>query len=188
MLRMMVLAATSLLAAGGAAAQGVGACAWAKMPAAEHAAFLSAYATGMDNGMAYLSAHDEELRGFVAACAHRSDVPALWSQGAVGSQAIQAGAADALLSGKSIPRAQLDAAWASDPAAARDCTRKSAGKPFDIDQGSCPDPQAPLWFIQALKLPTTATDHTAASQALIYFNAKAQNEWADALIAKQPKP
>ena len=163
-------------------AEGVGACAWAKAARPEHEAFRAAYHQSIQAGMAQLSSADGQLQAFVKECTYGTDMPKLWVQGAVGSQAIQDGAAEELAATLKIPRSSLDAAWTQAPADARQCTRANAAKAFGINDQQCPDPKAPGWFLQRLGI-SPATHREDAVQALYYFNAKAQDEWAEGLIA-----
>ena len=164
-------------------AEGVGACAWAKAGGPEHEAFRAAYHQSIQVGMAQLSSADWQLRAYVKECAQGADPPKLWVQGAVGSQAIQDGAAEELAATLKISRSSLDAAWTQAPADARQCTRANAAKAFGINDQQCPDAKAPTWFLQRLGI-SPATDRADAVQALYYFNAKAQDEWAEGFIAR----
>lgn len=160
----------------------VSACAWAKAPAEDRAAFLSAYASSMQTAAAFLSGRDDQLRAGVLQCANRADIPKLWARAAIGSQAIQQGAASQIASKGGPDRNQLDKSWQEAPATPRDCVRANAAKAFGLNP-TCPDPKAPLWFLQRLHISVEA-QRPLAEQVLIYFNAKAQSEWADAFIAK----
>ena len=182
MLKTTVALAFCLVAAGAARAETLGACAWSHVQPADKQAFLTAYRTGMDAGVQTLQAEDARLHAAVVECTHRDDVPGLWAQALVGSQALQAGAADLLLSGRAISRDALDVAWRGAPEPARQCTLANAAKLFDVEQG-CKDPSAPNAFLTELKL-SPAADRALTTQALYYFNAKAQSIWAEALISK----
>ena len=164
-------------------AQELGACAWSQLPGDLRQAYLGAHHRNMNDGMEVLSKQDDAVLAAVAACAGRSDIPASWAQAAVASQAIQNGAANELTGALGISAATLDAAWEKAPPAAIQCFRANAAKVFGKTDEACPDPKAPLWFLQALKISPTSS-RPAAEQALYYFNAKAQEQWADALIAK----
>ena len=179
------IAATLLAFAGTAQAAGLGACAWDGTPEADRQAYLAAFNQGA--GDPWLQAHDAQLRRQVADCAGRSDIPALWARALMGSQAIKAGAASALAA-SGVTREQLDALWTQAPAAARDCTRANSAKVFGIAGPACPDVSAPIWFVQALHIQLKPLDRPRAAQALYYYNATAQTEWAEGLIAKMPAP
>ena len=182
MLTLLVAVSAAVGAIPAPAMPSLSACAWSKAPAPVHREFLAAYAKDIGGGMAVLAAHDKDLQAGVTRCLGRSDAPQLWSQGALGSQAIQDGASTELAAKHRIVRADLDAAWLAAPAAARDCTRANASKVFfPTPQGACPDPQASRWFLQRFSIP--ATDRASATQLLYYFNAKAQSEWANGLLA-----
>ena len=186
------LALCAVIAPSTTFAEGVGACAWAKAAGPEHEAFRAAYHQSIQVGMAQLSSADGQLQAYVKECAHAADLPKLWVQGAVGSQAIQDGAAGELAPTLKLPRSSLDAAWTQAPADARQCTRANAAEAFGINDQQCPDPKAPGWFLQRLGI-SPATDREDAVQALYYFNAKAQDEWAEGLIvhlrgAAKPAP
>ncbi len=181
MFKLAILAFSAFAAT--ANAESIGSCAWAMVPIDDRQQFLTGYKESMNGGMAVLSSKDVELRGFVTACSKRDDVPRSWQQAVIASQAIQYGAAADLMSARDIPRAQLDAAWQAAPDAARQCFRANAAKVFGIKDQTCPDPKAPGWFLQSLKM-SLQTETPEANQALYYFNAKAQSEWAEALIAK----
>jgi hypothetical protein len=182
MFKLLGLASLGLALATTAQAQTVGGCAWSRVAAQDRQAFLSAYHAGMQSGMAALKAQDPQLEGYLSDCAQRSDVPALWAQVAIGSQAIQDGAASELLAAH-ITRAQLDDAWRDAPAASRECARANAAKAFGLDGQVCPDPKASLWFLQELRLSPQA-DRTASVQVLYYIAAKGQEDLDEALIAK----
>jgi hypothetical protein len=166
-----------------ASAQGIGACSWAKAAGGERAAFLAAYQQNLGAGTTQLGSVNDQLHRYAAECARRTDLPAPWVEGAIASVAIQDGAATALNATLKIARPALDAAWTEAPAAARDCARANAAKSFGINDLTCPDPKAPLWFLQRFGI-APATDRADATQALYYFNAKAQEEWAESLIAR----
>lgn len=67
------------------------------------------------------------------------------------------------------------------PEAARACTRANAAKMFGIGKQVCPDPTAPMKFLEILGISPMA-NRAAATHALYYFNARAQSAWADYLI------
>ena len=182
MFRLALLAISAVALATGAKAEMVGACAWHAAPTADHELFLNQYRSGMQSGMAALRSMDGQIRASVAKCAQREDVPRTWAAIAVASQAIQEGAAQRLSTGWNIQRVNLDAAWENAPGDARQCVRANAAKIFGLMNEACPNPKAPLWFLSSLGI--SGQNAEAAGQALIYVNAKAQSEWAEAAIAK----
>lgn len=159
-----------------------GACAWLRLPEATRQEYVAAFQSSVQYGSSVLQKHDPEIRAAFNGCAGRNDVPTLWAVGAVTSQAIQAGAAEALTAGGHSVES-LDAAWAQAPDAARACTRAHAAKTFGITDEACPDRHAILTLLESVGV-TPRSDRRAAMNALYYFNAKAQSEWAAALIAK----
>jgi hypothetical protein len=182
MLKSLALAGALLAAWTPSHAQGVGACAWAKRTPQDRQAFLAGYHEGMQRGMAVLSKDDVRLREAVAACTDRQDIPKMWAQAAVAARAIQDGAATEL-SGRGIGRDQLDQAWLLAPDEARACVRANAAKPLGVGGApACPEARAPIWFVERFKL-SPARDRAAAGQVLIYVNAKAQEDWVEALLA-----
>lgn len=164
-------------------AQELGACAWSQLSADLRQAYLTAHHRNMNDGMEALSKQDDAVLAAVAACAGRNDIPAPWAQAAVASKAIQNGAANELSGALGLSAPTLDAAWEKAPPDTIQCFRANAAKVFGKTDEACPDPKAPLWFLQALKISPTS-NRPAAEQALYYFNAKAQEQWAEALIAK----
>jgi hypothetical protein len=163
----------------------LGGCVWTRMGATFQDEFLAAYRQDMRSGMDVLQKNDAAIAPNIESCAGRSDIPRLWSRGAVGSQAIQNGAMAQLLT-HSITAAMLDATWRSAPPAAMDCVAANAAKTFGIMDRKCPDPAAGLALLAMLKISPQA-DRDAAAQALTYFNARAQEQWAEALMAKMPE-
>jgi hypothetical protein len=156
------------------------ACVWNKVSGADRQSFLNAYRADMQKGMAVLTKLDAASRRDFAACVGRSDAPSMLVSAAVASEAIQYGAADHLSASRQITRAQLDAAWAAAPAAARTCVIAQAAKPFGLNATPCPDNAAPLWFTAHFKV--ADSDRTDASQVLFYYVAKAQSGWTQGLV------
>lgn len=160
-----------------------GLCAWSGAPTQVRSEFEGAYKNGMDQATAVLARQSRTLEASFDRCLARADVPKRWQQGAIGSAAIQSGAAAELLSAKGIDRHALDVAWDQAPAPSRECVRANAQKPFGLAQATCSDERAPLWFLQRFRL-SPQSDRHSAEQLLIYYNARAQGEWADALIGR----
>ncbi len=104
-------------------------------------------------------------------------------QAAIVSQARQDGALYVISRSKGIDRTALDAAWNGAPPAARYCARATASRTLGLSE-VCTDSAAPVAFLAPLKLSLGGADRPAAQQALACFTAKAQGEWAEALIAK----
>lgn len=167
-----------------AQANGVGRCAWAMAAeGGERAAFLAAFARDRKAGTSQLSSADPRLMQYVSRCARRGDLPGPWARSAVASVALQDGFAAAAQASSRISRPALDMAWAQAPAPAKDCARANAAKVFGLSGPSCPDMAAATWFLQHLGLSPT-TDRPGAAAALSFMNAKAQEEWAESLIAR----
>ncbi|CAN5386719.1 hypothetical protein BH09PSE2_BH09PSE2_11370 [soil metagenome] len=176
-------AAFAFLSAGGASAQSVAVCAWAQTPPQARQAFMEAYALNPARALKLLSTRAPQMAEFVATCAATRDVPPAWSQAAIVSQARQDGALYVLSGSKGIDRTALDRAWNTAPPAARQCARATASHAFGLNE-VCADATAPIGFLTPLNLSLRGADRAASQQALAYFTAKAQGEWADALIAK----
>ena len=183
MLAIFAFAAVALAPTTSKAGVEPGLCAWSGAPAPVHSEFEGAYKNGMGQAMAVLARQSGTLEASFDRCLARADVPKRWQQGAIGSAAIQSGAAAELLSAKGIDRHALDVAWDQAPTPSRDCVRANAQKPFGLTQATCSDERAPLWFLQRFRL-SPQSDRRSAEQLLIFYDAKAQGEWADALIAK----
>ncbi len=163
----------------------LGDCVWAQIPASLREEFLKAYGQDSRLGMGVLQKHDTAIEPLVDGCVGRTDVPKRWTRGAVGAQAIQNGAVNELAA-YGITADMLDASWRAAPAAALDCVAANAAKAFGIMDRKCPAPGADLALLQPLKISLPA-NRAAAAHALYYFNARAQEEWAEALIAKIPE-
>lgn len=167
--------------------QTLGACVWSRLSATDQQQILSAYGRGMTSGMNALNHRNLRVMGAAPECAGRADLPAMWVRSAVAAHVIQTGAAATVLSEKGLDRARLDAAWETAPPEARSCTLANAAKVFGIDGPPCADRRAPQAFAESLDLPhSVRADRNAAEQALIYMNAKAQEQIALTLIARMP--
>lgn len=181
----VVAAAVVLFSSGAAGAETVGPCVWSRLAAADRQAILTGYAGSMNAAMNQLYARDADILAKAGECTGRSDIPKLWLQASVASHVIQLGAADHLLGAKGIARERLDAAWASAPETARNCTLNNASRPFQVAGPRCADRRAPQAFLRALDLSVSEeADRAAAEQALVYMNAKAQEQIADGLIRR----
>ena len=176
-------AALALAAAGVSRAETVAVCAWAQTPPQARQAFLEAYALNPAQAVKLLSRRAPQFAELVAVCAATKDVPPAWAQATIVSQARQDGALYILASAKGLDRGALDRAWGAAPPAARQCARAVASHAFGLNE-VCADPQAPVTFLAPLSLSLAGADRPVGQQALAYFTAKAQGEWAEALIAK----
>jgi len=166
---------------GMARAEGLGACLWSKLSAAEQSRILAAYGRDMGAGAEALDKLKGKLKVQAAACAGRRDVPPDWVQIAAGSQGVQAYAAAALLASRHIERAKLDAACTGAPANVAACVRATARVAYFPNGLGCVDPAASAWLLKRVGL--DQSQQPAAKQALYYFNAKAIGEWGDKLVA-----
>jgi hypothetical protein len=183
----LIAAAIVLSGWGAAGTETVGACVWARLAAPDRQAILTGYANRMGEATDRLYALDADILAKAGECTGRSDIPKLWLQASVASHVIQLGAAENLLGAKSIARERLDAAWALAPEKARDCTLNNASRPFRVAGPACADRRAPQAFLRALDLSASEpSDRAAAEQALVYMNAKAQEQIADGLIRGMP--
>jgi hypothetical protein len=160
----------------------LGGCVWSRLPPETRQEFLSAYRGSIQEGMKALGKHDAVIGAAIAPCAGRSDIPARLGKSAAASQAIQNGAANELAA-HGITAAMLEATWQKATPEDTQCVRANAAKIFGIPDQACPNPAADLVLLKSLNLSLQA-NRAAASQALFYFNAKAQEEWAEALMAK----
>lgn len=177
--------------------QSVAACAWSHVTEADRQTILGAYheasADGIEAHMGdftrTLVSYDEGLSQAFAACDSNPDVPKMLAQEAMAVQALQAGAAAELEAARlvlrpHITRAGLDDAWAEAPAAAVQCIRADAGKSFGLKDLPCPDPKATFWFLRKFGLnPYVQSDKPVAAQILIFYHAKAQDEYIEAMLA-----
>ncbi len=165
-----------------ALASRISTCTWEALDHNLRDNIVSGYGSSMGTGAAILTAHDPEIMAALAECAGRNDIPSLWAQGAIGSFAIQAGMAQALAQHPGIDRATLDRQWAQAPDAARNCFLANSAKIFGANGPSCPDTKAILWFVENLNIPITLNVNSSAGKIPIFYNAKAQNDWAEAII------
>lgn len=166
-----------------ASAETSGACVWRMMAESDRQAYLRAYRTDPRGSTAVLSKNDGVLQKSFAACVGRSDVPALLSQGAIASQAMQEGAAAEVAAHYRISRDRLEAAWREAPPQTLACFRAAGAKPFGVEQPPCPDPKAPFWFADKFGL-SPSVDTRGAAHVTIYYVAKAQGMWAQAAIER----
>lgn len=180
-----MMAAAVLLGSSAAGAETVGTCVWSRLAVDDRQAILTAYAGGVNAAMNQLNARDADIQAKAGQCTGRADIPKLWLQASVASHVIQLGAAEHLIGAKGISRERLEAAWASAPQTARDCTWTHASRPFGITGPACADRRAPQAFLRALDLSGSGRfDRVAAEQTLAYMNAKAQEQIADSLIRR----
>ena len=170
-----VLALTVL--AGAARAEGLGACVWGKLSAAEQARVIAAYGRDMGAGAAALEKLDARVRTAAAGCSGRKTIPAAWPQTLAGSEGVQVHAASVLR----IDRARLDAMWKAAPANVAACVRANGRLAFSPNALGCADPAATQWVLRQVGV---ARGTPAAAQAVFYFNAKAIGEWGDSFVAK----
>lgn len=181
----LIAVAVVLFGSGAAEAETVGPCVWSRLAVADQQAILSGYASSMREATDRLYARDAAILAKAGECTSRSDIPKLWLQASVASHVIQLGAVEHLLGAKGIDRERLDAAWASAPETARNCTWHNASRPFGINGPACADRRAPQAFLRDLDLSGSGrADRAAAEQALIYMNAKAQEQIAGSLIRR----
>lgn len=184
---MIALLFTAVVATSPVGSQTLGACVWSRLPVGDQQQILTAYGRGVTSGMNALNHRDLKVMRAAPDCAGRSDLPAMWVRSAVAAHVIQAGAAATVLSEKGLDRDRLDAAWDAAPAEARNCTLANAAKVFGIDGPACADRRAPQAFAESLGLThSIRADRKASEQALIYMNAKAQEQIALTLIARMP--
>ena len=183
MLKLILPLALGLALSTTAKAEDVGACAWAKFPAADRQAFLDAYKTGVKDGMASLDLSDEKLRSLVNECAHRDDTPRAWAQALIIFNAFQEGAAYDLATDGGITREKLDKAWRETPKNVVDCTRAEAAKAYGVKAQPCADPKSTLWFLDHFSF-KDAKSPSLPTQLILYFNAKAEAELTETLFAK----
>ena len=183
MLGFVVAAILALQPTGSSAPASAGARAWSHAPPSVQTDYQAAYRQGQEQGSAVLNGADASLSAAFGRCVGRTEVPAPWVRAAVGSSAIQGAAAAILLESKHLDRAALDSAWKEAPEVVRECTRANAQKVFGLTQATCADPKAPIWFVQRFSV-SPQTERPVAEQLLFYYNAKAQDEWAEALIGK----
>jgi hypothetical protein len=176
----LALAGLALSWANSASAETAGACVWRMTPESDRQAYLQAYRSGPRASAAVLSKMDGALHKSFATCVGRSDVPLPWARGAIASYAIQQGAAEAA-AGYGISRDQLEAAWREAPRETLVCYREAGGKPFGVKEQSCPDPKVTFWFAEKFGVPPNK-DLRGAAHLGIYYIAKAQGMWAQALI------
>lgn len=189
-------ASTSIQGSQSSSVQSLGNCAWAHVSDADRTAILAAYhqasldgiSTHMGEFTQILVERDETLHQAFTACDRTSNIPKLLYQAVLSTQAIQSGAAAELeathlVLRPHITRAGLDDAWADAPEASRQCVRAGVGKSLGVNELSCPDPKATVWFLRKFGLnPYIQSDRPVAEHILIFYGAKAQEEIAEAAI------
>lgn len=182
----MIIAMAAAILMGGLeqAPPPAGACAWSRLPVTEQQAVLAAYDRRMSAAVSALGQRDALLRGALADCLGRTDVPAPWAQAAIAANVIQLGASGQVQRDKGLDRERLDQAWETAGRDARNCVLNNAEKAFRLEGTPCPDPKAGQAFIEVLGLSASnRTDRRASEQVLMYMNAKAQGIIAETLIA-----
>ena len=185
----------------GPVTQTLGTCAWSHVPAADRAAILGDYHQASVEGILAhmpdfsrgLEARDEILHQAFLACDSRPDIPRHLYSSLLAAQAIQSGAAAELDAAHltfrpHISRDKLDDAWSEAPEASRQCVRAHVGKDFGVTDLTCPDLKPTFWFLRKFGLnPYIKSDQPVAAQILIFYAAKAQDEFAVAAIAHMEK-
>lgn len=185
----------------GSDGQTLGACVWSHVSGEDRAAILAGYHQASVDGIdphlrdvaQIIDARDETLHQAFTACDSAPNISKFLYQSVLSTQAIQAGAAAELeathlVLRPRISRAGLDGAWAEAPAESRQCVRASAGKSFGVTDLTCPDTKATSWFLRKFGLnPYIQSDRQVAEQILIFYHAKAQEEFAEAAIARIEK-
>ncbi|MBI1686205.1 hypothetical protein [Caulobacter hibisci] len=192
----MIAAAASLLACGAAQAQDATGpvqgpasdCLWSALPADARAEVRDAYGQGMPAATTALGRHDAEVKAAAPACIGRDGAPTLWIQFAAASAMIRDVSLQKIVAeGLAVTAQSLRAAWTAADPAARACFRVNAARVYGphaeaLLQGqTCPNPKVIAALVKAAGI--DLADRSAASQAFIHFNAIAQAEFADSLLA-----
>ncbi|WP_145998300.1 hypothetical protein [Caulobacter flavus] len=164
-----------------------GDCLWNALPETGRAEVLTAYRRDMNSATKALSGHDKAIQAASTACVGREGAPKLFVQFAAASAMIRAASAERLAPAGLTP-ASLRSAWSKADPAARACFRVNAARVYGpmaeklLNGETCPDQKAATDVLTAVGL-DLAKDTAMAAQALIHFNAIAQGEQADALLA-----
>jgi hypothetical protein len=159
----------------------LGSCAWITLAPEERQQVLDAYAVNGETGAARLARSQSALKQAFAACAQRQDVPLSWAGKAIGAAVAQDAAAARLSATRGLLRAELNTAWEAAPEAVRECLRAQAAGAFGAKAQPCDSGAASRWFFTRLRLDPRA-DRRAALDLAAYLAARAQGEWAEALI------
>lgn len=158
----------------------VGACAWAKIPAADQTTVLEAYHRDRGEGLVTLMNMEVQVATALDACAPKTRVPPVFLHRALWAEMTQQGAAHELAAA-GVDQARLNAAWANAPAAARACLRNRLGPHFGLSTPDCTEP-AETEIADTLKL----SGDDAQMQAAIFYLAKAEGELAESVIVDSP--
>jgi hypothetical protein len=201
--RMMAAATLAALACWGpsamaqtAAPASPGDCLWNALSDADRAEVLKAYGRNMNAATKALAEHDTTIQAAATACVGRAGAPRLFIQGATASAMIRAASAERLAP-EGLTADRLRAAWNTADPTARACFRVNAARVYGpmaetlLNGQTCPDQKAAQGVLTAVGL-DLGKNTAASAQALIHFNAIAQGEQSDALLAAfvryGPKP
>ncbi|KSB90992.1 hypothetical protein AS593_12635 [Caulobacter vibrioides] len=164
-----------------------GDCLWNTLPEADRTEVLTAYGRDMNSATKALAAHDKAIQAAAAACVGRAGAPRLFIQFATTSAMIRAASAQRLAPA-GLTSDGLRTLWNDADPAARACFRVNAARVYGpmaeklLNGETCPDQKAAQTVLTSARL-DLAKDTAQAAQALIHFNAIAQGEQADALLA-----
>ncbi|PVM94157.1 hypothetical protein DDF67_00370 [Caulobacter endophyticus] len=164
-----------------------GDCLWNALPEADRAEVLTAYGRDMNSATKALASRNKAIQAAAAACVGREGAPRLFVQFATTSAMIRAASAQRLAPA-GLTSDGLRTLWNQADPAARACFRVNAARVYGpmaeklLNGETCPDQKAAQTVLAAARL-DLAKDTAQAAQALIHFNAIAQGEQADALLA-----
>jgi hypothetical protein len=158
----------------------VGACAWARLEAADRSRVLDAYDRDRSEGLTVLMSLDAPVDAALRACAPKGNVVSVILHRASWAEMIQVGAAREIAT-SGVDRAGLDAAWAGSAVSARSCLHNRVAQNFGQAKPACDD-AAEVEIARPLKI----DDAALRTQASVYYLAKAEAEWAEMLIANSP--
>ena len=164
-----------------------GECLWNALPQDARAETLAAYDRDMNAATKALAGPDQAIQASAPACVGREGAPKLWIQFATTSAMIRAASARRLAPAGLTPSG-LQVIWRDADPAARACFRVNSARVYGpmaeklLNGQTCPDKKAATSVLTAAGL-DLAKDTPTAAQALIHFNAIAQGEQADALLA-----
>lgn len=164
-----------------------GDCLWNALPQADRTEVLTAYGQGMNAATKALAGHDKTIQAAANACVGREGAHRLFVQFAVTSAMIRAASAERLAPSGLTP-AGLRTIWNQADPGARACFRVNAARVYGpmaeklLNGETCPDQKAAEGVLTAAGL-ELAKEPAMAAQALIHFNAIAQGEQTDALLA-----
>jgi hypothetical protein len=180
-------AAQTATAPSAAASPSPGDCLWNALPDADRAEVLTAYGRDMSAATKALGARDKAIQAAATACVGRAGAPRLFVQFATTSAMIRAASAQRLAPA-GLTSEGLRAIWNDADPQARACFRVNAARVYGpmaeklLNGETCPDQKAAQKVLTATRL-DLARDSAQAAQALIHFNAIAQGEQADGLLA-----